>query len=82
MIRIRSFVYTTLNIWAGSDYLKNSKMAAKMINRARRDVKAYWFFTTKTIPDEELLSLLDSQKHEVALHVVNNPSKELKLLEE
>jgi hypothetical protein len=80
--RIRSFIYTTLNLWAGNDYLKNSKTAAKMINKARREVKAYWFFTLKTIPDKELLSIIDNPKHEVALHVVNNPVEELKLLEE
>jgi len=79
--RIRSFVYTALNLWAGSDYLKNSKTAARMINDARREVKAYWFFTPKTIPDEEMLSLIDNPKHEVALHVVKDPDKELKLLE-
>ena len=79
--RIRSFFYTGLNLWTDSDYLKNSKVAAKMINQARREVKAYWFFTPKTIPDEELLSLIDNPKHEVALHVVNDPVKELRLLE-
>lgn len=80
--RTRSFIYTALNLWAGKDYLKNSKIAAKMINQARREVKAYWFFTPKTIPDHELLSLIDNPKHEVALHVVNDPVEELRLLEQ
>ena len=80
--RIRSFIYTALNLRAGKHFLKNSKIAAKMINQSKIEVKAYWFFTTKTVPDEELLSLIDNEKHEVALHVVNNPFKELKLLEE
>ena len=79
--RIRSFIYTTLNLWAGSDYLRNSKVAAEMINRARREVKAYWFFTPKTVPDKTLLSLIDNPRHEVALHVVNDPVKELNLLQ-
>ncbi len=79
--RIRSFLHTTLNLRAGGDYLKNSKVAAMMINRATREVKAYWFFTSKTIPDKELLSLIDNPKHEVALHVVSDPVKELGLLE-
>lgn len=80
--RTRSFIYTALNLWAGKDYLKNSKIAAKMINQARREAKAYWFFTPKTIPDHELLSLIDNPKHEVALHVVNDAVEELRLLEQ
>lgn len=79
--RLRSFIYTSLGIRVGSDYLKNSKIVAKMINESTKDVKAYWFFTPKTIPDKELLGLLDNVKHEVALHVVNDPFRELKLLE-
>jgi hypothetical protein len=80
--RIRSFVYTTLNLRAGKDYLKNSKIVAKMINHSKREIKAYWFFTLKTIPDNELLTLIDNQKHEVALHIVNDPEQELRLLEQ
>jgi hypothetical protein len=80
--RIRSFVYTALNLRAGKDYLKNSKIAARMINQSKREVKAYWFFTPKTIPDNELLTLIDNQKHEVALHIVNDPVQELRLLEQ
>jgi hypothetical protein len=78
--RIRSFVSTALGVRAGSEYLKNSKIVAKMINESDRDTKTYWFFTPQTIPDEELLKLLDNNKHEVELHIVNDPDKELNLL--
>jgi hypothetical protein len=80
--RIRSFLYTALNLRAGSDYLKNSRIVARMINDSPREVKAYWFFTPKTIPDKELLALMSNSKHEVALHIVNDPNKELRLLKE
>ncbi|MGD0449711.1 MAG: hypothetical protein ABSA79_01485 [Candidatus Bathyarchaeia archaeon] len=52
-----------------------------MINESQKDVKAYWFFTPLTLPDRELLALLDPQKHEVGLHVVNDPFGELERLE-
>ncbi len=61
--RIRSFMYTALNFRLGRDYLKNSKIAAKMINDSEREAKAYWFFTPKTIPDEELLTIMNNPKH-------------------
>jgi hypothetical protein len=79
--RNRSFVYTALGVRLGADYLKNSKVIAKMINESPKEVKAYWFFTFKTIPDNELLTLLDGGKHEVSLHVVNDPQREWKQLE-
>jgi hypothetical protein len=79
--RTKSFLYTVLNNKTSKNYLKNSKIIAKMINESTRGVRAYWFFTSKTIPDEELLELLCLNKHEVALHVANNPYAELKLLE-
>lgn len=79
--RIKSFVYMALNKRIGSDYLRNSKIIARMINNSAEEVKAYWFFTPKTIPDEELLTLLDNKRHEIALHIVNDPNRELKLLE-
>jgi len=79
--RAKSFLYTVLNSKTDRNYLKNSKIMAKMINESPREVKAYWFFTPHTIPDRELLELLDWDKHEVALHVVNNPYVELELLE-
>jgi hypothetical protein len=52
---VRSFIYTSLGTRMGKDYLKNSKIVAKMINESTKEVKAYWFFTKKTIPDKELL---------------------------
>ena len=52
-----------------------------MINESLREVKAYWFFTRQTVPDRQLLSLLNLDRHEIALHVVNNPREELKQLE-
>jgi len=93
--RAQSFLYTVLNsaterlrikdqllnLKLGKDYLKNSKIIARMINESAREVRAYWFFTPKTIPDRELLVLLGRDKHEVALHIANNPNAELKLLE-
>ncbi|HEX9262464.1 MAG TPA: hypothetical protein VF893_08060 [Candidatus Bathyarchaeia archaeon] len=79
--RMKSFVFTTLSIRTRRDYLKNSKIIAKMINESPREVKAYWFFTPYTTPDSELLELLTPEKHEVALHVANNPYRELEQLE-
>jgi hypothetical protein len=79
--RIRSFFYTALGLRLGSDYLKNSKIVARMINESQKELRAYWFFTPKTIPDRELLHMMDNERHEVALHVVNDPEKELSLLE-
>jgi hypothetical protein len=79
--RIRSFLYTSLGIRTSKEYLKNSKIVARMINESPREVKAFWFFTVKTIPDKELLALLNTDRHEIALHVVNDPLGELKILE-
>jgi hypothetical protein len=80
--RIKSFIYTFLGIKTRRGYLKNSKIVAGMINKSSQNVKAYWFFTNKTIPDRELLEMLDSPKHEVALHIVNDPYAELRNLEQ
>ncbi|MEM2130057.1 MAG: hypothetical protein QXZ70_05615 [Candidatus Bathyarchaeia archaeon] len=79
--RFRSFIYTAFGINFGGSYLENSKVIARMINESPKPVKAYWFFTPKTIPDKELLKLLNCERHEVALHIVNNPYEELWLLE-
>jgi hypothetical protein len=79
--RTKSLLFTILKSKGGKDYLKNSKIIAKMINESHEEVKAYWFFTPQTIPDSELLSLLHPGKHEVALHVANNPYSEWKHLE-
>jgi hypothetical protein len=80
--RLRSFLYTALGIRTSKEYLKNSKIVARIINESPQKVKAYWFFTPKTIPDKELLVLLNNERHEVALHIVNNPYGELKNLED
>ena len=79
--RNKSFLFLNLKSKIGKDYLKNSKIIAKMINESPVEVKAYWFFTPKTIPDNELLTLLNSNKHEISLHVVNDPERELEQLE-
>ena len=80
--RLKSFFHTVLGIKTGKDYLKNSKIIAQMINESPRKVKAYWFFTPTTTPDEDLLGMLSEDKHEVCLHVANSPNAELKLLEQ
>jgi hypothetical protein len=74
-------MHTALNVKVGKGYLKNSKILARMINESPVKVKAYWFFTPKTIPDEELLLMLSAERHEVALHVANNPFAELAVLQ-
>jgi len=79
--RIKSFIYTTLGVKTERNYLRNAKIIAKMINRSPKDVKAYWFFTRTTIPDGEILKLLNNGRHEVALHIVNDPYREWKELE-
>jgi hypothetical protein len=66
----------------GHRYLRNACIIARMINESPKEVKAYWFFTPYTIPNKELLELLDPERHEVALHVATNPVKEWKKLEE
>ena len=82
--RAKSFLYVALRIKnrKSKDYLKNAHIIAKMINESPKDVKAYWFFTPYTIPDQKLLDLLIPQKHEVALHVANEPMKEWRTLEQ
>ena len=79
--RAKSFLYMVLSRKTKNGYLKNSRILAKMINESKLEVKAYWFFTPYTIPDNELLNLLNPEKHEVALHVVNDPNGELDRLE-
>ena len=81
--RTKSFLCVALGIKSkrGKGYLKNARIIAKMINDSQIEVKAYWFFTPYTIPDKQLLELLNPQKHEVALHVANDATKEWKVLE-
>jgi hypothetical protein len=74
--RTKSFLSTFLGVKLGKGYLKNAKIIAKMINESEKDVKAYWFFTTKSLPDMELLKILNNSKHEIGLHVVSNVTKE------
>ena len=81
--RAKSFVYIALGIKnrKSKDYLKNARVIAKMVNESPKKVMAYWFFTPYTIPDKKLLNLLNPDRHEVALHVANNPYREWKILE-
>lgn len=80
--RFQSFLATTLNLkQPRKDYLKNSKILAKMINESPKELRAYWFFTPYTTPDAELLALLTPNRHEVALHVARDPYLELEQLE-
>jgi hypothetical protein len=79
--RLKSFLCTAFNIRMSKRYLRNAKIIARMINESRKEVKAYWFFTPQTIPDKELLELLDPSRHEIALHVAKNPYAEWKFLE-
>jgi hypothetical protein len=78
--RTKSFLYTYFNKHSSNRYLEYSKLLANFINLSRADVKAYWFFNPKTFPDETLLKLLDNDKHEIGLHVINDPLKELEAL--
>jgi len=80
--RIRSFISTAIAFQTSRDYLKNSKILARMFNESSEEQRVYWFFTTKTLPDKELLNLLNNAKHEIGLHLVNFPSSELKIVEE
>ena len=79
--RMKSFLYTAMRRKTKKGYLRNSKTIARMINESPREVKAYWFFTPYTTPSNELLELLTPEKHEVALHVANDPYAELDKLE-
>lgn len=79
--RITSLIHTASNLRTSKHYLKNAKTIAKMINESQKKVKAYWFFTPKTIPDEEMLKLLDNNRHEIALHIVRDPYGEWKIIE-
>jgi hypothetical protein len=80
--RYKSFFYTALSSKKPHrNYLKNSKIIAKMVNESKLDVKVVWFFTPYTIPDKELLNMLTPDRHEVALHVANKPYAELEALE-
>jgi hypothetical protein len=80
--RFQSFLATALDQKTPrKGYLKNAKILAKMINESPKELKAYWFFTPYTIPDAEMLALLDPERHEVGLHVARDPYAELETLE-
>jgi hypothetical protein len=80
--RPKSFLYVALGIKSKKgSYLKNSYIIARMINESPRNVKAYWFFTPYTIPDQGLLKLLNQQRHELAIHLASRPFEEWKTLE-
>lgn len=80
--RAKSFLYVALGIKKKSKgYLRNAKVLAQMINESQKQVMAYWFFTPYTIPDKKLLDMLKPDKHEVALHIANDPYGEWKNLE-
>jgi hypothetical protein len=81
--RVKSLLWVALRIKnrKGKNYLKNARVIAKIINNSSREVKGYWFFTPYTIPDKELLELLNPERHEIALHVANHPVEEWKTLE-
>jgi len=79
--RSKSLMCTTLKIRPKKDYLQNSKIIAKMVNETQQNVMAYWFFTPLTLPDKEMMDLMDSKRHEIALHVAVDPYKELEALE-
>ena len=80
--RLKSFIYTALNSKKQrKGYLKNSKIIAKMINESPVEIRAYWFFSPFTVPDQELLEMLNPDRHEVALHVATKPYQELERLE-
>jgi hypothetical protein len=79
--RNKSLICTALKIRPKKDYLKNSKIIAKMVNETQQEIMAYWFFTPLTLPDQEMMDLMKTERHEVALHIAVNPYKELETLE-
>ena len=50
--RAKSFLYTVLNSKTGKNYLKNSKIIAKMINESTREVEVCWFSRPKRYSTE------------------------------
>ncbi|MCL1977375.1 MAG: hypothetical protein FWG55_04625 [Candidatus Bathyarchaeota archaeon] len=79
--RNKSLICTALQIQPKKDYLKNSKIIAKMVNETKQEVMAYWFFTPLTRPDQEMINLMNPKRHETALHIAVNPYKEMEALE-
>jgi hypothetical protein len=79
--RNKSLICTALRIQPKKDYLKNRKIIAKMVNETSQEIMAYWFFTPLTLPDKEMMDLMTPRRHEAALHIANNPYKEMDVLE-
>jgi hypothetical protein len=79
--RFKSFIYVALGIKVSNEYLKNSKIIARMINESPETIEAHWFFTPKTLPDRQMLELMNNKRHYPELHVVSDPTKELATLE-
>jgi hypothetical protein len=80
--RAKSFVYLALGIKKKrNNYLKNSKIIARMFKESPKQIAAYWFFTPYTIPDKTLLDLLTPESNEVGLHIATDPNREWKILE-
>lgn len=80
--RVKSFLYVALGIKRrkGVSYLKNARDIAEIINASPKQVRAYWFFTPYTVPNQTLLNLLDPERHEVGLHLATDAVKELERL--
>ena len=78
--RIKSFLHIATNLKTSKEYLKNSKILAKMFNDSSEEIKIFWFFTIKTLPDKELLSLINNSKHEIALHMIKSPHYEFEII--
>ncbi|MDR0460687.1 MAG: hypothetical protein LBH62_04525 [Nitrososphaerota archaeon] len=79
--RNKSLICTALKIRPKKDYLKNSKIIAKMINESQQETMAYWFFTPLTLPDQKMMKLMNPKRHEIALHIAVDPYRELEALE-
>jgi len=79
--RLKSFISVALKLKLGRGYLKNAKIIARMINESFKPVRAYWFFTPETVPDKELLALMNNERHVIGLHVVRHPEREIEMLE-
>ncbi len=80
--RAKSFTYLAFGIKnKRKNYLKNSKIIARMFKESPKQVMAYWFFTPYTIPDKTLLDLLIPERNEVGLHIATDPYREWKILE-
>ena len=78
--RVKSFLSAFLRAKLGGGYLENSKTIAKMVNASPNSVKCFWFFTVASLPDREMLSLINNSRHIVCLHAVEDVYGEYKVL--